>query len=420
MILFVLIALLCLSVLNHHVSRNILYPPFLFCFIWFLSLTALALSGDAFYPVTTEALLVYLAGALFFSIGGLYSLTRTKKNLPACSLDDRQHFRVHRILDIGLIIGIIGLPLYIMDITKAVDVLDYYILATLREANVEASASSQRSFSVLKNLVVLSTLVALAMHYENDGTAGRKWRSYLAIVVAVLYGVFTGSKGWVTIFPTLAFISIVAGKKVKISTLALVSCGTLVLFSAGLLTVNFIYGGVDDPFRTAQLLAETVRNYWVGGLVAFNRIVEAPDSIAAVQSLGRFFLETANSFGATFEVPSIFSDYTQISSSGEDTNTYTIYYSYYMDLGWFGVILGMFMLGIGLSWVRRYAERNHPIAIFVSGTAAMGILLSFHAEHFVLGLNYYIKLIAFYFLVYHVSTREFTWRRLNETRAGAG
>jgi hypothetical protein len=80
----------------------------------------------------------------------------------------------------------------------------------------------------------------------------------------------------------------------------------------------------------------------------------------------------------------------------------------------------MFMLGFGLSWVHRYAERNHPIAIFVSGTAAMGILLSFHAEHFVLGLNYYIKLIAFYFLVYHVSTREFTWRRLSETRAGAG
>jgi oligosaccharide repeat unit polymerase len=419
MILLVLIVLLCLSVLNHLVSRNILYPPFLFCITWFLSLTALALSGEAFYPVSAEALLVYMVGAVFFSIGGLYNLTVTKKNSPARSLGDRQHFRVHRILDIGLLVVIIGLPLYIMDIAKSVDLLDYYLLAALRKTNVEASASSQRSFSVLKNLVVLSTLVALAMHYENDGTAGRKWRSYLAIVVAVFYGVFTGSKGWVTIVPTLAFISIVAGKKVKISTLALVSCGTLVLFSAGLLTVNFIYGGVDDPFRTAQLLAETVRNYWVGGLVAFNRIVEAPESIAAVQSLGRFFLETANSFGASFEIPSIFSDYTQI-SSGEDTNTYTIYYTYYMDLGWFGVILGMFMLGFGLSWVHRYAERNHPIAIFVSGTAAMGILLSFHAEHFVLGLNYYIKLIAFYFLVYHVSTREFTWRRLSETRAGAG
>lgn len=410
MIYWAITLLGCLSFFNYVISNNILYPPLLFSAIWLLNLIGLVLSGSTFYPVTTGALLIYIFGAIFFSMGGLYALYLSGNNLNKCSFSEGRILRVHKILDIILLFTIACLPVYIMKIAHFVTISDYYVLATLRKTSIEASTSSQRSFSIINNLVVVSTFVALAMHYENDGTTGRRWRSILAIIVAVLYGVFTGSKGWVLIFPTLAFLSFIVKKKVHFSTLALVASVTLGLFGAGLLMINFIYSDAGNPLKTLEIIAKTIQNYWLGSLVAFNRVIETPESIASTQSLNRFFLETANGFGASFDIPSLYPEYTQVSASGDNTNTYTIYFSYYKDFGWFGVILGMFGLGAGLSWVYRYSMQNYPIAVFVFATAAVGILLSFHAEHFMLALNYYVKLLVFYSFVYYVLTRKYCWK----------
>lgn len=410
MIYFTLFALLCLSVFNYSISRNVLYPPFMFSATWLLSLLALVLSGDTFYPVAREALLVYMVGAMFFSIGGVCHLLLKGNDIKKWLFSNTRLARVHKILDIGLLFTIIGLPFYIMRISEYADFTEYTVLAMLRSASVESSASIQRSFSIINNLVVLSMFIAMAMHYENDGTAGRKWRSNVAIIVAIVYGVLTGSKGWVLIFPTLAFLSFIRKKRVDMLTLGGVVSLILVFFGAGLLMVNYVYIDAWDPAQMVRILGGTVHNYWLGGLVAFNRIVDAPQTIASVQSLNRFFLETANGLGASFDIPSFHAEFTNISSSGDDTNTYTIYFSYFKDYGWPGVVVGMSFLGAGLSCIYVYAMRHYPIAVFVFATATMGIILSFHGEHFILALNYYLKLIIFYTFVYYIFTRQYSWK----------
>ncbi|MGH2480941.1 MAG: hypothetical protein ACRDHW_14905, partial [Ktedonobacteraceae bacterium] len=74
MIFFVALVLGLLLAANHAVSRNLLYPPTVFTGVWLLSIVALIFSGDAYYPVSGETLMVYLIGAMAFSAGGFVIL----------------------------------------------------------------------------------------------------------------------------------------------------------------------------------------------------------------------------------------------------------------------------------------------------------------------------------------------------------
>ena len=63
-----------LSLLNYRMSKSAFFPGTVFCSMWTISLFALLVCGDTFYPVMNEALLVYVLGAIFFTAGGVFVL----------------------------------------------------------------------------------------------------------------------------------------------------------------------------------------------------------------------------------------------------------------------------------------------------------------------------------------------------------
>ena len=404
MIYLVIMLLLLLLAANRAISGSLLYPPCVYTAVWLVSLTALVVSGDTFYPVVPEALLVYLTGAVAFSLGGLVAFTLRSSPLPV-PRQPQQIRQTRAVLDMALLVVLVGLPFYVRDIMGTFDIFDVRVFAELRIAAVAESESSERAFSLLRNLVVLAQFVAMAMHYENDGTRYRKWRSYFAILLAITYGVLTGSKGpAVTLMIGLMFVSFIRKQRVSLLTLGWVVGMVFLFFSGGLLLVNYIGIAADLSIDTFRLVAETVQYYWLSGLVAFNRIVQMPNSLESTQTLGRFFLETANGFGARFTIPSIHAEFTPVSAS-QETNIYTIYVSYFKDHGWFGLIIGMSVLGAAVSGVYRAARTGAPVAVILFASLATGIVFSFNGEHFVLRLNYYIKMWVFLYLLYKILGR---------------
>jgi len=387
---------------NHAVSKNFLYPPALFTGVWFLSIIALALSGDTFYPISLETLLVYFMGALCFSMGGLAVISITSVTLiKRCNFTSTQKTKIQRLLDIFLVILVIGLPIYLQE--NDVDFSDPLGLAMRRsEINLDQETNTTRSFGLIKNLVVLSQIIAMAMHQQNDGTFSRRWRSYLMIVIAIIYGASSGTKGnAVMLILTLLFISFIQEKRINFIELGLGLILALGIFAIGLLFVNFAY---LDKMETIPILMEVIQNYWLGGLVTFERIVQAPASFENTQNITRFFLETGNGFGANFKIPSIHMAFTNISAS-QDSNTYTLYISYFKDYGWLGLMLGLFLLGCVLTWIYKAAYYGNPIAIALYGANSYGIILSIQAEHFFLGLNFYLKLLLMFYLLYYLSIK---------------
>lgn len=367
---------------NLAVSKNFLYPPALFAAVWLLSLIGLILSGDTFYPVSGETLMVFLIGAVVFSVGSLIVFSCKTVNVKRFYSSPMQISRIRRILDIVLLVVIVGFPFYWQKVMADVDLANPLFLAELRMLTVKNMESSQRSFSMVNNLVVLSIFLSMAMHYENDGTFSRKWRAYLAILFALVYSSLKGSKsGLVTIILTLTFISFIRARKMNFPAMIGVIVLGLSLFGIGLAFVNFAHMEMAATLESVRLIMETIQNYWLAGLVAFERIIQDHNSLESVHKINRFFLETANGLGANFYVPSINADYTSVSPT-QNTNTYTIYFSYFKDYGWFGLMLGMSILGGLLTWIYNSALRGCPLATMFYGHIAVAIILSIRAECF--------------------------------------
>lgn len=405
--IYLIIFLFCVLVgQNYFLSRSFLYPPTLFCLVWLVSLVGILCSGNTLYPISAETLMVYFVGALSFSAGGMvFQVTGNSLISKPFSMSEKGTYRVHFLLDLLLLVVLIGLPVYWRSLVEIVDVSDpslFFVIA--RQITVEIGGERQ-GVGVISNLVVLAMLLALAMHFENDGSWSRKWRDYLAVFIALIYGSLTGAKSnSVKLFLMLMFISFMREKKIRLKLVFGYLATIVVFFSVGLIAVNFAYEVHDSLWDTMHATVIGIQNYWLGSLVAFNAIVADPLIMESTQCLNRFFLETANHLGADYYVPILHADFSAISSS-QESNTYTIYFSYFKDYGWFGVITGMMFLGGLTTWLYKATRSRSPVSVGIYSMFGTGLLLSIHAEHFVLGLNGYLKAVLFFLLIYHVLSR---------------
>jgi hypothetical protein len=72
MTLPVTVALLALwSVAMYRYGRSVLFPPASLGIVWTITLFAIWLCGDLYFPLTTRANEIVLAGVLAFSLGGI-------------------------------------------------------------------------------------------------------------------------------------------------------------------------------------------------------------------------------------------------------------------------------------------------------------------------------------------------------------
>jgi len=395
-----------LLALNYYWTRSLLAPATLYAAVWCASVLGLVLSGDSLYPVSEQTLFLYCLGAVAFSLGAYFA----DLFIPIGATDSMTNQRIrgrffYFFLDITLAVVLFGLPLYLIELVSKVSIDDpVYYFAAIRQVAIEASGETT-SFSVVRNFSVVALLLAMTMHYENNGSVARRWRAYLAIGIALIYGVAEGTKGnAIVLIMMLLSISWIKAGRINLKQLIIGGATALVVFSAGLLVVNYVYMDTGGLVESVALLLPVIQNYWLGGLVAFDRVMLDPHSIEAVQGVSRFFLETANSLGGNFPVPSLHAEYTDISAT-MDTNTYTIYYTYFLDFGWHGTFLWLAFLGAILTWIFRMARRGLPIAVMLYAIVAAGIVFSFHAEHFLLALNFILKTVIFSTLLYLVVAR---------------
>ena len=205
----------------------------------------------------------------------------------------------------------------------------------------------------------------------------------------------------VVLLLNLTFIHSIRARRLRVSGLVGTSAIALGIFSLGLLLVNFAHQSFGDSWEMIQVVGATVREYWLGGLVAFGAIAVDPNSIVSTQSIDRFFLGTARSLGLKVNMPGIHAEYTQIGRYS-DTNVYTIYFSYFKDHGWAGTVLIMFGLGVTLTLLYKRAMRGSPVAVLLFAQMEVGLVLSLHAEHFFNDLNGLIKLLLFLLFLYRV------------------
>lgn len=402
---FILAFALLLGI-NIRVTKSNLSPAALFVEVWLFTLIGLFLAGNTFFEVSLKALSIYLVGALFFSIGAILgqsagALRRSPVHPQRVRRESYGAFH-YRFLDALLIILLVALPFYWRYIQNQFGVSGGdLILAQIRMQAVQLSGKAQ-SFSILNNFPIIASFVVAALYYDNGGTASRRWRYYLAFTLVAIYGSLEGSKKPVVVLILTVFLiaSIREGAVRWFRALTVLCAGT-VLFSAGLIFVNFAYMRTPINVDSIRMTVATEEAYWLGSLIAFNQIAVDPFSMESTQRVDKFFLETADSLGAHFYVPSQHAAYTDISTS-QNTNTYTIYFTYYKDYGWTGTAAFMLIIGFASGRIYNMAKSGEAIPVLMYAMVATAILFSIEYEGFLTGLNGYVKALLFFGFIYKI------------------
>lgn len=402
MLAVTVMALWLLALATWRIGRSTLFPPLLYCAIWASTLGGIGVAGARFLSISEYACLIYLVGAVSFALGGVICLSCFDF---AISTRERLSWRTPRTslvaLDLLLVLLILIYPYFLhLAVTLAGTSNPLALLVYIRRLTVEKQGGSP--FGAIANLTVLAPLVALAITYESDGSFARRARSVVAIIVALAYGVLTGSKGGALLLVTVFFVTQIRARRISVKTGIAAVTLFLFFFGVGLIAINFGGSTRGNAGGIVRQVGGEVLNYWLGSPIAFSKVVERPDSLPSSESIDRFFLQTENSFGMRNKIPSINPPYTTIEAGGKNTNTYTIYFSYFKDFGWIGATLLLAAVGAMVTWVWRWAMVGGPIAALLYANLCTAILQSIYSENFFVALNFYIKAITFYIALYRI------------------
>jgi oligosaccharide repeat unit polymerase len=414
------VAFFVLLKLNQLVFKSLMAPTTLFIATWTGALAGIALSGDLFLPISSQALLIYFVGATAFMLGGVLggqATCRSERPLRfAININRRRYCRL--VLDFMLVATVCGLPFYAHYMLDPVGGLSNpNAIWEVRQRTVESSGQAT-TFNIVNNLSVLSRFVVFGMFFENDGSRLRKLRAYLSLIPSFAYGILSGSKAPVIIvLLTAMFLSWIKSGRLSLRKVLTTTIISLTFFSVGLLYVNYAYVSFSSASDAGGRVAMSVLHYALGGPVAFDRIAHDPNSMPSTQNLTRFFLETANSLGGHFEIPGLHAEYTDISGGAidSDTNVYTIYFSYYKDYGWLGTVGLMCFVGFCVTLLYVAALRNCPVSAVLWAMTSVATFSTIFAEHYFLGLNEYIKAVIFFSALYHGPMVRFRPRRMSSS-----
>lgn len=369
------------------------------------------MSGTHFFPIHVKTLTLYLVGAISFSSGGLLiSLQRPRARYDPYSSG---HLAVvSRLLNIGTLILLGSVPFYLQyvknDLADAPSAswLDPQFWRAARAESLARELADKQAGDILGAGVMSLTLILPLICFieRNNGRFGklRMWSS----IVAGLTCSFASAGRFGAFVILLGIGSLIWSEHLKIK-LKFVFIGLLTLVCAyAPAAVLMNKGGSIDYSIGENVLGvlEMARDYALAGPVAFDSIVTDSKAVTPVWNITRFFQLTANKLGAHFDVPSIHAEFTS-AGDGVYQNVYTIYFSYYPDYGWPGVIVMLSTLGGVSVWLYKRLPSAERLTRLMFAYIMYGIFLSGFTECFFLQLNIILKALALGYCLYCLPKR---------------
>ena len=398
-----------LFLVNRRVARSGAAPGAVWSALWCGVMLALLLSGNRFFPVHARTLMVYLVGAVAFSLGSWWP----GKPAPWPEWDvvlpigpSKRYIR-NLFLACTLIL-VVSLPAYwhyVWQLASAVP--DGGFLFRVRAAMLQLPEQDVGripytvTYVYLTNLPYLSFCVSVLV--VSEFAWRRRFRFYaLALpLLCVVYTLLTASNGgFATLFGGFFGIYLVRWRELRLKPWITAATCFLAAFSAmGVATGKIGTMSWEAALEAPQRLFDLFLLYALGGVVAFDAPVMDPASVVPNWSVWRFFQLTANKFGAAYAVPSLHAKYTQV-APGVFINVYTAYFAYFPECGYAGVVALLFLAGAAAGYIFRRAAAGSVPWTAAYGLATTAILMSGFSEQFFMSLNFYLKAAALFALAY--------------------
>ncbi len=420
MTLPVTIALLALwSVAMYRYGRSVLFPPALLAIVWTLTLFAVWLCGDVYFPLTSTANEIVLAAVLAFSVGGLCAVVVPRwRGRTLTAVPTRRRLQIDRWLTVAAILFLLNIPcsyLYFKQLSETIAPRESG-WRQIRIAASKANISGQGALAIESFILPFLTVVALIAVYEYGETGRRKLRTLFLVLLAGGYQLLNGARSEVLLL-LVSSIVILWLRRGAPPTRLLTGMGLLFLlvFSAGQISMSKY--GADAGASVGDNLphvAEGFATYWLGGIIAFDQNRQNPE-LRYGWDLGKFAKRIANRFGATYSERDRNLEYTKISPT-QITNVYTAFLPYYMDHGGMPGLIGlMFLVGFLSAYVYRCAIHGNCWAVFMLGAFVYATVMTIFSEEYFAQIMFWIKAGGVSTLVYFTPgiTRQFRPRWAN-------
>jgi len=405
MTLPVTIALLALwSLVMYRYGRSILFPPASLGTIWTMTLLAVWLCGDIYYPLTSTADEIVLAGVVAFSLGGICAVVsplakwRSLTTVPA-----RRRIQVDRWLTAAGFLFLLNIPFFYLYFKRlsATIAPRQSLWRQIRIASSKANISGQGNLPLESFILPFLTIVALIAVYEYADTGRRALRTLLLVLLAGGYQLLNGARSEVLLLLVSSIVILWLSRgAAPTRLLAIMGLAFLLVFCAGQISMSK-YGATAGASLTDNLphVAQGFGTYWLGGIIAFDRNRQNPE-LRYGWDLGKFAKRIANRFGARYSERDRNLEYTKISPS-QMTNVYTAFLPYYMDHGGMRGAIGlMFLAGFLSTYVYRCAIHGSCWAVFTLGAFVYATVMTVFSEEYFAQVTFWIKAGGVSTLVY--------------------
>jgi oligosaccharide repeat unit polymerase len=364
------LSMLSLAVLSYREAHSWLFPPALFSLYWAIVIGVSAVVRYGGDPLSLDALFVFMAGCLVFSAGGWVAVLSLGTGGRVWRVDARRK-RFVQMCIVAYSAGLLALtPFFAIAIYRAGASLDIEILAVAaRTAFLESGRAGIPRFYL--SLTSVGSVLAYIAAWMYDGSRRDKGILLLAVLAPLAMSVLTFSRSPVYALIVGVFSIMVFRRTMRPRTaLGGISIGTMLAVAMGvMLGKGPEFGpGVSPVYAVAENLAV----YFLGGPVGFSQVMGIPISVGEPGLSLRFFTQLAQSLGADIALPDHILGYYREGMG----NVYTIYFAYWLDGGWWGVVVMSFLAGALCTSVYVWAMMGNPVAGAAFGLVTGSILTS--------------------------------------------
>lgn len=404
MLLLTVLVLTSLSVINYRLSgRALFHPAVVYCSAWAMGLGLIWAVGDFFFPLSGPTLLIFIGGAITFSVGSaiVFWNPKTPREEPTREL-------TYKFIKVWIVVILCCTPLAIQWMFRQIaehPSSNFFVSASL--TMLDESLQETTAYSFFANLITVADMIALVTFCEKERYK-KLWVVMLCIAI-LLNAMTAGRSGLVTIILAILCLDWLLHQRIRWKLF--VTLG--VVFSMAVVGLA-VYLGKGEA-KTDASLAENAGPvfdglvlYASGSLVAFDRVIRDPNITPHSWRVTNPFEHLWHKIDPQFEPNDTHTEFLAIGPHNLAINTFTGYFAY-IDLGYVGMILMPMAMGLLLSMFYKRATAGSKIWKIIYAYVFAGIPLSLFGEYFFLGINFTAK---FYFLLWFLYAFPVVWDKL--------
>ena len=412
-----LVFFILLTVLNYMTHRSVLYPPFIFCTMWLLELLVIRSGIIEIDPIHGNTLLIVTAGASAFSFGGLLADIVPSMLLRIHLFPLKPKKANDFLRNMLMIILLCGLPLIFYQTVQLSKLVGggSNILEKARAAVVALDQNEEQSLSVL----LLGYFSSIATFSSLLFATEKVDRKFWVVTIAALLGCIlsTGRTDLLLLISGLCAIHLLQRKQESLSDAMRLLRWPIALFAVLFIGLFFTNKNTEEMAGgITEIVFSAVFVYIAGPLPAFDSVVQNPAEFAMPMS-HTFQLPlrlAAMLHLANYTQPPAFDSYVFVPFP---INVYTVFKFYFLELGTFGTLMLLLLIGFLHSLLYLKARQGGRFSTYLFAYFMFPVLMVFFDDHYYLtGIN--MRAIAFgllYFVAGSVHFRLFpaTQRQLS-------